>query len=305
MSTMTGTGLAQSPRPPKVSMHSNLSSNLPGKPSHNTIGISPATKPQMPSKLAMTPEELAKLKASAVISAAPVVRDLKKEATKFVPSAVKRKRPLPSTSGSNKKVVKPQQEEGYLGGSQELGSVSPGSAQSIEDRTIGPEAHDNEREASSNLRGVALPPGFERALLRAYPDANEVMGDEERKIMPSAALPPGFSARKGLSRFEDDEGSDAEDLGEDQGPARPPNIVSQYSYDLPGMESEEEVSRRNKDDDVANFDVQGPALPMDHGGFENHLPGFSDDEDEEELGDIQEVARPSVCGEEEQDRSAS
>ena len=70
---------------------------LPPNPTQNTVGVFISTLPPKP-----TTEKSAAELGAASVSAAPQLRDLKKEATAFVPTSLKRKKPGASTVVSSR-----------------------------------------------------------------------------------------------------------------------------------------------------------------------------------------------------------
>lgn len=234
----------------------------------------PSTSQETQAPAAQSAKSTTQPKASITISAGPQVRDLKKEALSFAPTALKRKRPV--ASGSAPQPSKSLKQEIELSPALPPGmSLPPG---------FGPPQVALQSEAYTS---IALPPAFGDHGLRSDDDL-----DGER-------YEPGPSRMEGASHsplpgFEDDEDIMEEET--DQAPSLPP---AQFRSDLPGFEDglQEEDDEDTSEAMVAlppagyqntlvGYDSdeeaeQGPSLPPVH--FQNTLPGFDDGDSEHEV----------------------
>ena len=261
-----------------------LPSSLPTKPALGSIDALPVPSLIKPS---LTPDQLAKLKASAIISAAPVVRDLKKEATTFVPNALKRKRPVSSQSMPAKQTVKIEPagnlpaELTKVANGLRLPPGFGGAGRAINEKGEGNGGGKTFRE----MQDDALPPDSSRGQPSSSLDADALQEHDHEASIASVSLPPGFESRNEdyypSSTLEEE---DQEALDEEMFPQRPGQGAG-HTYSLPGMEEESDLG-----------DVQGPAFPVQSSAYGSTLPGFDDDEDEPDLGEEQGVALPPELG---------
>ena len=246
------------------------------------------SSPQPPSIVAApvehTPEELARMKASATIVAAPQVRNLKKEALSFAPRVSKRKRgPAPTEQVESNKLPRAESPPSVAGPSRAPlrsfpmnlppGFAVPpgmGAPPSFEaEERYGQQTRideDDEDDEQGDEAGVSMPWPSSSHNGAGYPvlEGFDEAGDDEQGV----SLPPGPAAASGS--YPALEGFDDEDDEEAPGVSMPPGYAASGSYaPLEGLDDEEEE--------------QGVAMPTDAGAAAGYPPleGFDDDGEQE------------------------
>ena len=241
---------------------------MPARP-HITAGPStiatPADQAAAPSssqasKSSISSHDDERPKAPVTISAGPQVRDLKKEALSFAPSALKRKRPTAGASAAQA-VKAPRKEAGLSAVPLPTGmSLPPG---------FGPFS-----------AMPTLPPGF-ASETQFQNDSSIDHGENEDDYVvqgPSKSDYGAYAPLPGFSEGDGDNGGD-EDEYTVQGPSRSEHEA--YAP-LPGFDE--------GDGDEEDRD-QGPALPSIY--YQSDLPGF-DEGGVDEAGDEQGAVLPPV-----------
>lgn len=227
---------------------------------------SPASPASAASKVAAEPlsaEQLAQARAAAVISAAPQVRDLKKEATAFVPQALKRKRaaPTPSAPAPSKKLVQDQSSTGLL----------PNMLVAARDMRM-PPGFSNAQSAAVESRAIDNAQEAYAPTISLHHGVVNGKDDDEASVGP---LSPGTAYSNTLPGFDEAEDDDYagmmpyEGATDVVGPSRP---SQSFANTLPGYDEDD-------DDEEAGpqQDAPMPLRPPDN--YTNTLPGYDDDDD--------------------------
>ena len=260
--------VAQSASLPPRPMPPPIFNGFPGRPGISVavaaqaapIVAPPSATPATP----MTVDQIAKARAAATISAAPQVRDLQKEATAFVPQALKRKRPVASSSTAN---------------SAKIARVSE-TAVPARPLVVPP--------------GMHLPPGFGVGTA-VGPSVSVEDADEQEEVMAGPSRLSTYAQGYLPGYDDDDDDNNDEDEGM-QGPARPDADTAGY---LPGFDDGDEEMQDVQgpampdgdyagmlpgyDDDDEAAPMAMPARPPDE--YHSTLPGY-DDDDADEANDM-------------------